>query len=469
MSIEAKDKWLNTFIGRRKRNRGDAQPAPVVESWAWEARPSRKATPLSFPRFQATASNHLDGQPADRFAGIRLKLAEAFTPSNPITDRRMFAGRAEVLTKLISAIEGQRLHTIVYGERGIGKTSLLHVLGQAAAEARYLVVYISCGAASEFDETVRSIAEHIPLLFHKDYGPTHEASEKGASFASLLPAGAVSVRAASELFAAVVGTRVLVLMDEFDRTNSVEFHRNMAEFMKNLSDRAVRVQFVISGAAANVSEFVSHIPGIRRNVFALQLPPMTADEIHDLIKNGEEASSVSFEPTAIEFIAQVTNGLPYVATLLSYHAGLAAADGARTVITPGDVSAAISEAMSELNGRMSRRVQAQLTNGILKGLHKSLGRLARETLAVGGQFADAEIDALHRNPEAAARCRSLIDSFARDGGLLEISEDELGRRYRFVEESIPAYLWLLEAQETFLSSQGAAQIRAPDPQTSAKR
>lgn len=467
MNVETKGKWFNAFVGLKK-NREGAPTTQLVETWAWEKRPSRKTQPLVFPRFQATASDKLDGQSEDRFASIRIRLAEAFTPSNPITDRRRFAGRTEVLTKLINAIEGQKLHTIVYGERGIGKTSLLHVLGQAADEARYLVVYMSCSAESAFDETVRSIAERIPLLFHHDFGPTHEEAEKGATFASLLPAGPVSVRAASELFAKIVGTRVLVLMDEFDRTESVDFQRSVAELMKNLSDRAVRAQFVICGSAANVSEFVSHIPGIRRNVLALQLPPMTPAEIHDLVSNGEGVSGITFEPPAVAFIAQVTSGLPYVATLLSYHAGLAALDEARTAVTIDDVSAAISEAMSELNGRMSRRVQALIRDGVLKGLHKSLGRLAREALPVGGRFGDAEIDSLHRAPEAAARCRMLIDSLAQHGGLLEVSEDELGRRYRFVEESIPAYLWLLEAQESFLNSQAAAQIRAAEPPTSAK-
>jgi Cdc6-like AAA superfamily ATPase len=372
----------------------------------------------------------------------------------------MFAGRTDVLTKLIGAIEGQRLHSVIYGERGMGKTSLLHVLGQAAQSARYLVVYISCGAGSNFDETIRSVAEDIPLLFHNDYGPTAADSERGASFADLLPSEPVSVRLASDLFSNIVGTRVIVLMDEFDRSESEEFQRNIAELIKNLSDRAVRMQFVITGVAANLTDFVSHIPGIRRNIFALQVPAMTATEIRDLVKNGEEQSDITFEPAAIEFIIAIAHGMPYIATLISHHAGLAAVDSNRLTVTTDDVSAAIAEALSELNGRLLRTSQLQIAEGVRKGVHKLLSPLSREAIVTGGKFTLESISTLFKDAETATRCRQLITSLAQDSVLVEAVDDQLGLHYRFLEESTPIYFWLLEVQERYLSGQGAAELQS---------
>ena len=123
----------------------------------------------------------------DRFAAVRAKLRHAFTPSQPVADRRLFAGRDDVLKTIIRSIEDQRLHVVLYGERGIGKTSLLHILTQAAGEARYIVVYTSCGANSNFDETFRAAAAEIPLLFHSGFSPTGSEAEKGSSLADLLP------------------------------------------------------------------------------------------------------------------------------------------------------------------------------------------------------------------------------------------------------------------------------------------
>ena len=50
------------------------------------------------------------------------------------------------------------------------------ILDNVAKSGRHTTFYLSCGAASNFDETFRAVARDIPLLYHSDYGPTaHEA------------------------------------------------------------------------------------------------------------------------------------------------------------------------------------------------------------------------------------------------------------------------------------------------------
>ena len=154
-------------------------------------RPTSRRAARSTKRSFSRASARLPGdQPrhgeTDRFAEARLRLRAAYTPSQPILSRSLFAGRTDVLATLIRSIEDERLHTIVYGERGIGKTSLMHVVAQAARDARYVVTYISCGAASNFDEVFRAVAADIPLLFHSGYGPSAPEAERGDTIASLL-------------------------------------------------------------------------------------------------------------------------------------------------------------------------------------------------------------------------------------------------------------------------------------------
>src|SRR3569832_199972 len=78
--------------------------------------PAPKSEP--FPRFRANANDHVNPQAIDAQARARMKLLEAFTPSQPVGDRKRFAGRTEILTHLIRAIEEQRLHTVLYGSRG---------------------------------------------------------------------------------------------------------------------------------------------------------------------------------------------------------------------------------------------------------------------------------------------------------------------------------------------------------------
>ena len=57
---------------------------------------------------------------------------------------------------------------------------------------------------------------------------------------------------------------------------------------------------------------------------------------------------------------------------------------------------------------------------------------------------------------------ALVESLARDGFLLEAADDEFGRHYSFLEESIPTYLWLAVAQDQ-IQTQAAPAPAAPFP------
>ena len=472
--------WIDTLLGRltgRKpqalsnESTGAAEETSAPGSgyvMAPREAPARQEAAASgvFPRFQSTASDRLDPQFADRFANVRLKLRSAYTPSLPVSDRKRFAGRNEVLNAVIRALEDQRLHIIIYGDRGIGKTSLLHVLSQAAREARYIVVYVSCGEASNFNDTFRAVATEIPSLYHAGVEATDSGSEAKSTLADMLPEEPVTPRFIADLFSKLVSTRVLIVLDEFDRVESAEFRRTVAELIKNLSDRAVRVQLVIAGVASDLTELFEYIPSIRRNVFALQVPKMEAAEIRHLVNTGEQTSGISFEGPATDFVVFVAHGSPYLASLLSHHAGLAALDNARTGVNTEDVTLGIDRALDELRARISKASQLQIDQGVSEGMRNILGLLAGAALFAGGRFSAADIDALYTNPADAAKCKGLISNLASHKVLVEAS-DQLGKGYRFLEGSVPAYLWITVARKRFLKSQKTAASE-PSPEAPAE-
>ena len=351
--------WDNVkakFDGRPTPSRARGAPPSLI--WRPESTGNRGApSAAAFPHFHSTAGDQFGLRGSDRFAASRVRLRSAYTPAQPIVDRRMFAGRTQLLTQVIRGIEDERLHTIVYGERGLGKTSLLHVLAQVAREARYLVVYETCGASSAFDEMIRTVAENIPLIYHSDYGPTSPEAERGDSFARVISPEPMTVRGASDLLAKITGTRVLVVLDEFDRAELVEFRRAIAELLKSLSDRSVRVQFVIAGVAANLNELVTNVPTIQRSISAMQVPKMPAGEIRELIKIGEPMTGITFDDGAVHAIITRSIGFPYIASLLSHRSGLNAIDRGADVVTYDDVSSATDDALEVALGRISRRSQ----------------------------------------------------------------------------------------------------------------
>lgn len=459
--------WLEAILRRlARRARSASTKGPVVTSVVRGHDPSqrradgRSATGGGFglPQFRSTADDRNTAAANDRFTTLRVRLRKAYTPALPVEDRNRFAGRVEMMGDLIRSLEDQRLHIIVHGVRGIGKTSLLHVLSQAAREARYTVVYISCGEASSFDDVFRSVAAQIPLLYYGETAPRTQAGE--ASLADVLPGEPVTPRSMTDLFAKVVGTRVLIALDEFDRCESAEFRRCVAELIKNLSDRAARVQLVIAGVATDVTQLFEFIPSIRRNVVVLQVPKMQPAEIKQIIHNGEHASGIVFAPAAADYITSVAHGSPYLANLLSHHAALAAVDGGSATVNMPDASLGLDRALAELRGRISKRALAELERTAGEGMHNVLGLLAGTALFSGGQFTAADIQALYISQSDAADCQALVERAAAQNAILDIVGEEPFKAYRFREDGLPAYLWVRTAKQRLGR---AAQPKAEAP------
>lgn len=437
--------WLSTLFRPFGKSR------PRRKAYAVEATPEFELSPRSsgsalrdagFPHFSGSASD-LSRRPQAKGAdSIRMRLREAFTPSQPISDTRKFAGRKDLLRTLIRSIEDQQLHVVLYGDRGIGKTSLLHVLEELSRKARYIVRYTSCGEGSDFSEVFRAIAADIPLLFHADYDPTADAIEQGGTLSKLLPTGTLSVSQVSEMFSKVSGTRVLIILDEFDRTDFEKFRRPVAELIKNLSDRSIRVQLVIAGVASNLTELIAHIPSIRRNIIGLPLPIMEKNEVRELIKIGEAVSGLKFTNEALENITMVASGSPYLASLLGQHAGLIAAERGAVEVAADDVSSAVDRTLYEVKLRVSPQSLFFIESLNASGCAEAMGDLARAALVHSGRIAQEDVEATFKAvAPKGSESRTTIEHLIKP-----ISDDPTGA-YHFLEEGAGLYLWMSLAAE----------------------
>lgn len=419
------------FRGRRASEAFDFDEAVAVDALT----PARIDHGLrDFPGFQESANM----RPArGAKAAARQRMRAAFSPANPISDVTMFAGRREVLVQMIRAIEDRRFHLVLYGDRGIGKTSMLHVLSYLARQAGYLVRYTSCSEGADFSQTFRTIARDIPIIYHNAIEPTSELVERGATLADLLPDGDLTATQISELFANVTGTRVLIVLDEFDRSDSVEFRRWTAELIKNLSDRSTRVQPVIAGVAGNLNELIEHIPSIRRNIFCLPVPSMTDKEIEDIIEIGAQTSGVGYQPSARAQIVGLANGSPYLANLIGQHAGLAALDRGAESVSAADVQVALERALYEIEQRVPPKALYQLKHMSDPELRAALESAAKEALtSIGRIEAPAPGD---------TRRAAELDRLASEFRLIEDTPEAPGAAYRFIEDGVALYLWLTSA------------------------
>ena len=59
---------------------------------------------------------------------LNYSVGRVFTPGAPISEAELFSGRIDQISKIIETISSPGYHAILYGERGVGKTSLSNVL-----------------------------------------------------------------------------------------------------------------------------------------------------------------------------------------------------------------------------------------------------------------------------------------------------------------------------------------------------
>ncbi len=404
--------WIDEAALNAARQRGSGAPAETA-----------------LPGFSISA-NRIDHRGGGIDSGDMrwTAMRRAFKPSQPVQDIMLFAGRSDLLRRVIRAIEDQNLHVIVYGDRGIGKTSLMKTVSELATRAHYVVSYTSCGEDSDFNTTMRAIAEHVPLLYHRDFDPSSDEVVRGDTLADRLPDGPFSVAQLSDLLGKIAGTRLLMIVDEFDRVESERFRSSIAELIKNLSDRSIEVQLLIGGVAANLSELIAHVPSIRRNIIGVTIPNMTDDEIRELIRIGSETGGVRFDEAATELVVAGSAGLPYLASLIGQHATICAAEDQAPAVAPAHVAAAIGRAREDIGSRLSPFATHALAQDGVRDAESIVVQAAREAVAGGGTI---------RSPELIGR---LADGVG--GALLERIESDPFGHWRFREDGVASYVWL---------------------------
>lgn len=387
----------------------------------------RRAKPAQ-PGFagNSSAMMHL----ASDLTGGSRAHRHAFAPSRPVADLRRLAGRSELLQRLIRAIEDQDLHAVLYGDRGIGKTSVLRVVQGLASEAGYLVHYVSCGPSATFCEIFRGLAAKIPLLYDNRADPTSSAALGGATLADRLGPGDFSVSQLTDVLSGIDGIRVLLILDEFDRSDVDDFRRPVGELVKNLSDRLIKVQLLIGGVARNITDLVTQIPSIRRNIVGIGVPPLTSDEVIEMIDIAESFGEVRFDAQARERLVQVSGGLPYLVGLLGQHATLlAVADGSRW-ISGTHIDQAVGIGSQDIESRLSARC-GHAINLLLHGPQAAtLLAAARDATRDGGIVVA---------PNLTARLAAHGDDFA--NLLVPIPDDPQGA-WGFVEDGAASLIWL---------------------------
>jgi Cdc6-like AAA superfamily ATPase len=278
----------------------------------------------------------------------RLRLVgEVFRPAAPIDRRSLFSGRFEQIGELFAIVGQPGQHAVIYGERGVGKTSLAVVTTEMLRSANMLVARATCDVSDGFDTVWRKTLDEIEFrTVTGGVGFAPLSTEITNTASALFPQDGITPNDVRRVLERVARPRDLVVfIDEFDRLQDQQARTLFADTIKTLSDRVVRVTIVLIGVADSVRELIHEHGSVERALVQVHMPRMTRDELAEIVRRGIEGSRMEIRPEAVRKIVTLSQGLPHYTQLLSQLAAQSALARRRLMVSPRDVDVAVGRAL----------------------------------------------------------------------------------------------------------------------------
>jgi hypothetical protein len=301
---------------------------------------------------------------------LSFRTGSVFTPGAPINEKDLFAGRTEQVDKIIDAVSQRGCHVILYGERGVGKTSLSNMISTFLVNRMAFVISrTNCDISDSFSSLWTKALKDIELSSRKPQigfpGPRPVPVESAVSGETMTPDG---VRRALQDLSTTAS--LVVIFDEFDRVKNTDVITAMADTIKALSDNSVNATVMLIGVADSVNELIREHQSIERALVQVPMPRMSDDEIRGIIDQGLARLGMGIDGVAREDLVLFSQGVPYIAHLLCiYTCRAALATGRKTIFSPHvaqGVNRSLDQWQQSIKTLYNEAIQSPNAGGIYK-------------------------------------------------------------------------------------------------------
>jgi ATPase family associated with various cellular activities (AAA) len=351
--------------------------------------------PTTPPVAKAAPKNH--DEPEDFLAKVRShssklaasKLNEVFNPSRPIARKDALAGREPELMASIRKLMSPGNHVLLYGDRGVGKSSLgyvvIDIFKQLPEFSGYRFEIYRCDSSSTLssifagplrtvghDVSVHEVVSTGTADTKKGFNPTLEFEAGGmqvnlglGGVASHTTNGTSQRRSGAAEFAQsarwiadeISDSKVLLFIDELDKVHSNEVKHGIATILKHASDKpGANFKCLLGGIAQNAAELTASHPSVQRCLTEMRIGQLEEKFLVELLTKGEARISIQtargikplkFSEPIKKEIASKSFGYPYFTHLIAQAAGVQAIEtGNELVGSTEELRAAIDTAVT---------------------------------------------------------------------------------------------------------------------------
>jgi Cdc6-like AAA superfamily ATPase len=262
-------------------------------------------------------------------------LGSTFSPHQPINERELFVGRVDLIAKVIDATFQAGKHVALFGDRGVGKSSLANSM-RATLEGmprRPLVIKRMCTVDHDFG----LIWNHVFDDLQMDGRPVAEIIGKNPN-----PYDVFKIIRDIE-----PGRQVVIILDEFDRVSDPKTKMLMSDLIKSLSDNDDRTTVVVVGVAKNISELFSDHASLPRAMQQIPMPRMNIIELRQIVTSRLPLIGMEIDEKTLDAIVSLSHGFPGYTHLISLNAARAAVKRKSVFIDSEDLDRSLRVVVEE--------------------------------------------------------------------------------------------------------------------------
>ncbi|MGZ3143422.1 nSTAND1 domain-containing NTPase [Lentzea chajnantorensis] len=310
---------------------------------------------------------------------VASQVRQVFTPHQPIRDGEVLAGRSAEIGRLISVLNTPGQHVLLYGERGVGKSSLAIVVSNTYAQAITTVQKFFLKRCDHTD-TFESIF-HEPLaavgvdVLRVEYVTQESRTRKkeakvvdigfgveaqSSLAATYRPDGTIGASEAARHLSRLTG---FMLIDELDVVSDPLVRKKIAELIKHLSDAGASFKLMLVGIAETAADLTDGHASVQRALRETKLQTMQEGQLRDIVQRGASALGLVFDESVTIAIARLSAGYPHFTHLLALKCAEHVIRAGRKQITMADLplamTAAVEDAESTLRHGYTESIRSQ--------------------------------------------------------------------------------------------------------------
>ena len=258
------------------------------------------------------------------------KINTMVFPAQPIRSIEHLFGRDKELDRIEKALYAGGRNIFIYGDRGVGKSSLAATAANQYQSAENNYIDIACSPDATLTTVVANIAYQASntsrirnvkrqgkLTTGFKYLKVEVSSESSCyNLHDKIRTLTDAIEVLREV-ALLHSNKAVVVVDEFDRMQSMKQRNLFADLLKHIGDKEIDIKFIFTGVGKTLFELLGAHESAIRQLETIELPKLGWEARWQIVIDALATFGIEIDRDIYIRIATISDGYPYYVHLIA--------------------------------------------------------------------------------------------------------------------------------------------------------